>query len=131
MAVAKSGILGDLNGSVGNLTFYNLGGSHVVRERAVQVFNPQTPKQEASRANMSFAIEVFNQLKPFLKFSLINRMKKQSLLSEFLRLNLNKSIINSVLYIDDFKYYSSNSENSVIVIDEAELANNLVQGTII
>jgi len=131
MAVAKSGILGDLNGSVGNLTFYNLRGSHVVRERAVQVFNPQTPKQETSRANMSFAIEVFNQLKPFLKFSLINRPKKQSLLSEFLRLNLNKSIINSVLYIDDLKYYSSNSENSVIVIDEAELANNLVQGTIV
>lgn len=131
MAVAKSGILGDLNGSVANLTFYNLKGSHVVREKAIHVFNPQTPAQVASRGNMSFAIDVFNQLKPFLKYSLINRAKKQSLLSEFLRLNLNKSISRNVLDIDNLKYYSSNSTNTVITIDEAELANNLINGTII
>jgi len=131
MATGKSGILGSLQGSLGNLTMYNLKGTHVVRQKAVNVFNPQTPAQEAYRANVSFAISVFNQLKGFLHYSLANRSKKQSLLSEFLRLNLNKSIVNSVLDFDKLVYYSSSQEETIIEINIDDIDQNLINGTIV
>ncbi len=37
MATIKSGILGKFNGSVGNITGYNLGGQQVIRKKSVDV----------------------------------------------------------------------------------------------
>ncbi len=43
MATIKNGILGKFNGSIGNITGYNLAGQMVVREKAINVSNPSTP----------------------------------------------------------------------------------------
>lgn len=131
MATGKSGILGNLQGSIANVTCYNLNGTHVIRQKAIHVNNPKSPAQEAFRANMKFACDIFNQLKSFLHYSLAGRKPKQSLLSEFLRLNLNKSIINSVLDFDKLVFYSSSDQTLTVVINESDLADNLVTGTII
>jgi hypothetical protein len=80
---------------------------------------------------MQFACEIFNQLKPFLRYSLKARKPKQSLLSEFLRLNLNKAIVNSTLDFDKLVFYSSSDQTLTVEISEDDLANDLVNGTII
>lgn len=131
MATGKSGILGELQGSLSNVTCYNLKGTPVIRQKAINVNNPKSEQQEAFRANMKFACEIFNQLKSFLHYSLKARNPKQSLLSEFLRLNLNKSIVNSTLDFDKLLFYSSSDQTLTVEINESELTNNLVNGTII
>ena len=100
MATFKAGILGKFNGSVGNITGYNLGGQQVIRKKAVDVKNPNTINQQAQRANMLYAIEIYKVLKPMLQETLKQRAKKQTVFSEFLRLNLNYSIINSTVDLD-------------------------------
>jgi hypothetical protein len=131
MATGKSGILGKLTGSLDGITCYNLKGTNVIRKKAVQVRNPDTPNQQINRNNVSFAISLFNQLKGFLHYSLASRAKKQSLLSEFLRLNLGKSIVNSVLDFDKLVYYSSSEEKIVVEINQDDLNAGTINGTII
>jgi hypothetical protein len=131
MATGKSGILGKLKGSLDGVTLYNLKGVQVIRKKAVSVYNPESPAQIASRANMRFAISIFNQLKGFLHYSLASRKPKQSLLSEFLRLNLNKSIVNSTLDFDKLIYYSSSQEKTTVEINDDDLNAGIINGTII
>lgn len=117
MATGKAGILGKLQGSLDGVTLYNLKGAQVIRKKTIDVFNPQTEIQTAFRNNMSFAINIFNQLKTFLHISLSQRKKKQSLLSEFLRLNLNKSISNSDIDIDNLRISYDSMFPSTFEID--------------
>ena len=128
MATGKAGILGTLNGSLGNVTMYRLKGTNVIRQKAVNVSNPQTPAQEAHRANVSFAIKIFKQLKPVLEFTLQNRPRKQSMLSEFLRLNLNKSIINSSVNFEELRLYSTASGTNAISINQASYDAGIIDG---
>jgi len=96
MAVLKAGILGKFNGSVGNVTGYNLGGQQVIRKKSVDVKDPNTVNQQVQRSNMLYAIEIYKVLKPMLQYTLRQREKKQTVFSEFLRLNLMLLFIKSI-----------------------------------
>jgi len=117
MALIKSGILGKLSGSVNGITAYSLKGQQVVRQKSVDVANPNTLAQQAVRNNLTFAVNLYKMLKPFLKLSLRQRAKKQTVLSEFLRMNLNKSIVNGTIDLDNFVYWKSNADKDSFAID--------------
>lgn len=131
MARLKSGILGKFTGSLDGITGYNLNGQHVIRAKAVNVANPNTLEQQAQRNNLKFALQVYKNLKPLLELSLRQREKKQTVLSEFLRLNLNKSIVNSELDFDKLIIFKPNSELEAISLNYEDEINNLVNGTIL
>lgn len=131
MAVLKSGILGKFNGSVGNITGYNLGGQQVIRKKTVDVKDPNTINQQAQRANMLYAIEIYKVLKPMLQFTLRQREKKQTVFSEFLRLNLNYSIVNSTVDLDKLIVAKSNSPSITLSIEYETGINNISRGTVI
>ncbi|MFN8258131.1 MAG: DUF6266 family protein [Bacteroidales bacterium] len=117
MARIKTGILGKFTGSINGITGYNLKGQHVVRSKAVNVANPNTAAQQTNRKNLIFAIGIYKMLRSFLQFSLRQRDKNQTVLSEFMRLNLNKSIKNSEIDMDNFIYWKSNAEKNSFTID--------------
>jgi hypothetical protein len=129
MARIKSGILGKFTGSINGITGYNLGGQHVIRAKAVNVDNPKTPGQQAQRNNLKFATQVYQTLKPLLVLSLRQRDKKQSVLSEFLRLNLNKSIVNSELDFDKLIIFKPNTSASAIALEFDPHIDNLINGS--
>ena len=131
MAITKSGILGNLNGSLDGVTVYSLKGQQIIRQKAVNVADPNTPSQQSVRNNLIFALEVYKILKPLLILSLRQREKKQNVLSEFLRLNLNKSIVNSELDFDKLVIFKPNANMSAISLDYYSGINNLVEGTIL
>ena len=131
MATIKNGILGKFNGSVGNITGYNLAGQMVVREKAINVANPSTPAQEAQRANLKYAIEIYKVLKPLLIYSLRERDKKQTVFSEFLRLNLNTSIVNSTVDLDKLIISKPNSPSVELALELETVINNIASGTVI
>ena len=131
MARIKSGILGKFRGSLDGITGYSLGGQQVIRKKAVNVSNPNTPKQEACRENLIFAISVYRELKPLLDLSLRSRDKKQTVLSEFLRLNLNKSIVNSTIDFDKLILFKPNSPVGLIDFEPSILVNDLIDFTIL
>lgn len=131
MATGKSGILGSFTGSVGELTMYRLKGTDVIRQKTVNVANPSTPARDAYKANYRFAISIFNDLKPFLAISLKDRAPKMSLLGEFLRLNLNKSIVNSEINFDLFKYYLPDKTDTIIETPIDYYIDGVFIGTII
>ncbi len=131
MAVLKAGILGKFKGSVANVTGYNLGGQQVVRKKTVDVKNPNTINQQKQRANMLYAIEIYRVLKPMLQETLKQRNKKQTVFSEFLRLNLNSSIINST--VDLNKLIIAKSESPEFTISEEYKTDiiNIPTGTVL
>ncbi|MDF1549370.1 MAG: DUF6266 family protein [Bacteroidales bacterium] len=131
MARLKSGILGKFNDSVGNITGYNLGGQQVIRKKTVDVKDPNTINQQAQRANMLYAIEIYKVLKPMLQFTLRQREKKQTVFSEFLRLNLNYSIVNSTVDLDKLIVAKSNSPEIILSIEYETGINNISRGTLI
>lgn len=131
MATLKSGILGKFKGSVGNITGYNLGGQQVIRNKTVDVKDPNTINQQAQRANMLYAIEIYKVLKPMLQFTLRQREKKQTVFSEFLRLNLNYSIVNSTVDLDKLIVAKSNSPAITLSIEYETGINNISRGTVI
>jgi len=109
MARIKQGILGKITGSLDGITAYSLKGQQVIRQKAVNVHNPDTAAQQAIRNNLLYAISIYQVLKPLLILSLRQREKKQTVLSEFLRLNLNKSIVNSTLDFDKLIIFKPNT----------------------
>ncbi len=117
MAIIKVGVLGRISGSIGGITLYTLKGQQIIRQKSVNVANPNTPGQQAVRNNLIFAIDIYKMLKPFLNLSLRQRAKKQTVLSEFLRLNLNKSIVNGTIEMDSFIYWKSNADKDSFAID--------------
>lgn len=131
MAIIKSGILGKFSGSFNGITGYNLNGQQVIRHKAVNVANPNTPGQQAVRNNLAFAIEVFQILEPLLILSLRQRDKKQTVLSEFLRLNLNKSIVNSKLDFDKLVIFKPSANATSLELDYDQEVEDLVNGTIL
>jgi hypothetical protein len=131
MARIKTGILGKLTGSLNGVTAYSLKGQQVIRQKAVNVANPNTLSQQVNRNNLLFALGVYKILKPLLVLSLRQRTKKQTVLSEFLRLNLNKSIVNSELDFDKLIVFKPNSTTSEITIDYNQEIENLLDGTIL
>ena len=131
MATLKAGILGKFNGSVGNITGYNLGGQQVVRKKAVDIKNPSTINQQAQRANMLYAIEIYKVLKPLLQETLKQRAKKQTVFSEFLRLNLNYSIINATVDMDKLIIAKSNFPEITLSAEHLTAINNIPIGTVL
>jgi hypothetical protein len=131
MAVIKSGILGKFNGSVGNITGYNLGGQQVIRSKAVHIANPDTISQQAQRNNLKYAIEIYKVLKPMLYYTLRERDKKQTVFSEFLRLNLNYSIVDSTVDLDKLIVAKPNSPAISLSIDHETGINNIAIGTVL
>ncbi len=131
MAVLKAGILGKFNGSVGNVTGYNLGGQQVIRKKSVDVKDPNTVNQQIQRANMLYAIEIYKVLKPMLQYTLRQREKKQTVFSEFLRLNLNTAIVNSTVDLDKLIVAKPNSPAVELSIDQESGINNIAIGSII
>lgn len=131
MAIIKSGILGKINGSLANVTTYNLKRQQLIRQKAVNVANPDTPAQQAVRNNLVFAIGVYQILKPLLVLSLRQRAKKQSVLSEFLRLNLNKSIVNSELDFDKLVIFKPNSDSTPLVFTFDQNLEDRINGAIL
>lgn len=66
MGKAKNGILGALTGKVNNLVYYQNGGQNIVRVLGTR----KTPITKAERLNMgkmTLLMEVFKNIKPFLK----------------------------------------------------------------
>jgi len=131
MATFKAGILGKFNGSVGNITGYNLGGQQVVRKKTVEVKNPNTINQQAQRANMLYAIEIYKILKPILQETLKQRAKKQTVFSEFLRLNLNYSIINATVDLHKLIIAKSGFVENTLSAEYETAINNIPLGTVL
>jgi hypothetical protein len=57
--------------------------------------------------------------------------KKQTVLSEFLRLNLNKSIVNSTVDIDKLIIAKPNSPSAELSLDMETGINNIASGTVL
>ena len=131
MATLKAGILGKFNGSVGNITGYNLGGQQVIRKKTVEVKNPNTINQKAQRANMLYAIEIYKVLKPTLQDTLQQRAKKQTVFSEFLRLNLNYSIINATVDLNKLIIAKSGFVENTLSAEYETAINNIPLGTVL
>jgi len=131
VATLKAGILGKFNGSVGNITGYNLGGQQVIRKKAVDVRDPNTINQQAQRANMLYAIEIYKVLKPILQETLKQRAKKQTVFSEFLRLNLNYSIINSTVDLNKLIIAKSGFVENTLSAEYETAINIIPIGTVL
>ena len=131
MATLKAGILGKFNGSVGSITGYNLGGQQIIRKKTVDVKNPNTINQQAQRANMLYAIEIYKILKPLLQETLKQRAKKQTVFSEFLRLNLNYSIINSTVDLNKLIIAKSSFSENILSAEYETAINNIPLRTVL
>lgn len=66
MAKFDSSLIYKANGSVGNVTLYQLNGQNVVRERNFHPYDPKTPAQLAQRQKLKNASWAYNWLKYFL-----------------------------------------------------------------
>jgi hypothetical protein len=131
MATIKNGILGIFTGSVGNVTGYNLNGQQVIKEKVINVNDPNTEAQQAVKENFIYAIEIYKVLKPLLIYTLRERDEKQTVLSEFLRLNLNKAIVNSTVDLDKLIIAKPNSPSTELSLDLETGINNIASGTVL
>ncbi len=74
MGKTPNGILGPVQGSVGNLTYYKLNGQNIVRKKSKYKDAP-TAAQLRTRAGMSVIMNFFTRIKPFLKVGYINQSR--------------------------------------------------------
>lgn len=66
MAKFDSSLIYKANGSVGNVTMYQLNGQNVVRERNFHPYDPKTPAQLRQRQKLKTSAWAYNWLKPIL-----------------------------------------------------------------
>jgi len=126
MARAKHGILGALVGSIDEYVCFNRNQTNVIRRKAIDIYNPITPSRTANKSNFRFAMEVYHALKPLLFLTLSVKNKKRSVLSEFLRLNLNKSIVNSEIDFDKLIIFKPTEQPELINLSLKEDDSSII-----
>jgi hypothetical protein len=129
MAVLKNGILGKTIGSLDGITGYIIGRQNVIRNKAIDIAYTPSPASEMLRLNFAYALEIFNILKPLLVLTLKDKNPKRSILSEFLKLNLNKSIKNCSLDFDKLIIAKFNDDSFFITFTPSENENNIIHIT--
>lgn len=83
MAVVESILLNKAKGSIGDVTFYELKGQVIARERNRSPYDPKTAAQLAQRAKMKNYVYLWQAFQYFLEFIKPLRLEKQSIYNWF------------------------------------------------
>ncbi len=125
MAILKAGITGKLNGKISNSKAKNNQLHNHINRKVADLSDPHYLNEEIQRENLLYAIEIYKILRPILQKSLRLQDKKQSFFSEFLRLNLNSSIVNCSVDLDKLVIAKSDSSGINISNDYKTLMRKI------
>ena len=86
-----NGIVSNLKGSAGNLTFRRAGGQTVVSEKVTEVKVTRTDPQERHRTKWANIVQMYKGIRPLLNRGFETRPKNLSDYNMFMKINMQKS----------------------------------------
>ena len=86
-----NGIVSNLKGSAGNLTFRRSGGQTVVSEKVTEVKVTRTDPQERHRTKWANIVQMYKGIRPLLNYGFESRPKNLSDYNMFMKVNMQKT----------------------------------------
>lgn len=93
MAKLKSGILGGISGTVGNVVGGRWRGIDYIRSKPASVKNPNTEAQQQQRMRFKLIIQLLRKISPLVNIGLRNHSKSQTAMNRAMSLNIKEAII--------------------------------------
>lgn len=120
MAKLKSGILGGISGTVGNVVGGRWRGIDYIRSKPASVNNPNTEKQRIQRSRFKLVVQLLSKVKPLINVGFRNGRRNQTPMNSAVSLNIREAITGT------YPYQEINPE--ALVVSVGELQGSSISG---